>query len=150
MTAVIAFGPVQGFVYAMSGVILAGVATFLPGKLVERDTVRRIAGPKLGRVANFIEERGLVAVTLARLAPIAPFPIVNLVMGAMRVKLWHFVAGTFLGMLPGMLATTLLGGEVAAALENPADVNFWLVAAAVLVLAGLAYFGQRMLRRGPQ
>ena len=150
MTAVIAFGPVNGFACAMSGVILAGFATFLPGKLVDRDTVRRVAGPKLRRVANFIEKRGLAAVTLVRLVPIAPFPVVNLVMGALRVKAWHFVVGTFLGMLPGMLAATLLGDQVAAALEDPARVNFWLIAGVVLALVAVAYFGQRMLRRSPR
>jgi uncharacterized membrane protein YdjX (TVP38/TMEM64 family) len=82
-----------------------------------------------------------------RLVPIAPFPIVNLVMGAMRVKVWHFVAGTFLGMLPGMLAATVLSDQLAAALEDPTRVNFWLIAAAVLVLVTFAFFGQRYMRR---
>ena len=150
MTAVIAFGPWQGFTCAMTGVIIAGIVTFLPGRLVERDTVRRLAGPRLKGVTNFMEQRGLLAVTLIRLAPIAPFPVVNLVMGAMRVKLWHFVVGTFIGMLPGMLAATVLSDQLAAALEDPARVNGWLIAAAVLLLCALAYFGQRMLRRHPR
>ena len=149
MTAVIAFGPYKGFVYAMSGVILAGIATFLPGKLVGRDTIRHLAGRKLRRVANFMEQRGLLAVTLVRLVPIAPFPVVNIVMGAMRVKLWHFVLGTFVGMLPGMLAATVLSDQLAAALEDPARVNPWMIAAALLALGTLTYFGQRMLRRSP-
>jgi phospholipase D1/2 len=148
MTAVLAFGPYQGFVYAMSGVILAGIATFLPGKLVDRERVRRFAGPKLRQVTQFMEQRGLLAVTLVRLVPIAPFPVVNAVMGAMRVKLWQFVAGTFLGMLPGMIAATVLSDQLAAALEEPARVNPWMIAAALGGLAGLAFFGQRMLRRG--
>ena len=147
MTAVLAFGPWQGFVCAMSGVILAGITTFLPGRLVARDTVRRFAGPRLKPLAKFIERKGLVAVTLVRLVPVAPFPVVNLVMGAMRVKLWHFVLGTFLGMLPGMLAATVLSDQLAAALEDPTRVNFWMIAGAVAGLVALAFFGQRYLRR---
>ena len=147
MTAVLAFGPWKGFVYAMSGVILAGIATFLPGRLVERDTVKRLAGPRLKPVAKFMERKGLIAVTLVRLVPIAPFPVVNLVMGAMRVKLWHFVLGTFLGMLPGMIAATVLSDQLAAAIEDPTHVNFWMIAGAVAMLAGLAFFGQRYMRR---
>ena len=147
MTAVIAFGPGKGFVYAMSGVILAGIATFLPGRLVARDTVRRFAGPRLKPLAKFMERKGLIAVTLVRLVPIAPFPVVNLVMGAMRVKLRHFVVGTFLGMLPGMLAATVLADQLAAALEDSTRVNFWLIAGAIAGLAALAFFGQSYLRR---
>jgi uncharacterized membrane protein YdjX (TVP38/TMEM64 family) len=94
-----------------------------------------------------MERKGLIAVTLVRLVPLAPFPIVNLVMGAMRVKLWHFVVGTFLGMLPGMLAATVLSDQLAAALEDPTHVNFWVVAGAVLMLVVLAFFSQRYMRR---
>jgi phosphatidylserine/phosphatidylglycerophosphate/cardiolipin synthase-like enzyme/uncharacterized membrane protein YdjX (TVP38/TMEM64 family) len=150
MTAVLAFGPWHGFVYAMTGVILAGIATFIPGRLVGRDTVRRLAGPRLKPVTKFMEQRGLIAVTLVRLVPIAPFPVVNLVMGAMRVKLWHFVLGTFAGMLPGMIAATVLSEQLAAALEEPARVNFWLIGAVLLAMGTLGYFGQRILRRSPR
>jgi phospholipase D1/2 len=147
MTAVLAFGPWQGFVYAYIGIIIAGIVTFLPGRMVGRETVRRLAGRKLKPVTQFMERKGLIAVTLVRLVPIAPFPVVNIVMGAMRVKLWHFVAGTFIGMLPGMLAATVLSDQLAAALEDPTHVNFWLIAAAVLLLATCAFFGQRYMRR---
>ena len=147
MTAVLAFGPWHGFAYGFIGILIAAVVTFLPGRLVERDTIRRIAGKKLKPVTQFMERKGLIAVTLVRLVPIAPFPVVNMVMGAMRVKLWHFVLGTFLGMLPGMLAATVLSDQLAAALEDPTRVNFWVIAAAVLVLVALAWFGQRYMRR---
>ena len=147
MTAVIAFGPWKGFVYAMSGVILAGIVTFLPGRLVSRDTLRRLAGPRIRPVAKFMERKGLIAVTLVRLVPVAPFPVVNLVMGALRVKLWHFALGTFLGMLPGMIAATVLSDQLAAALEDPTHVNFWMIAAAVIGFVTIAFFGQRYMRR---
>jgi uncharacterized membrane protein YdjX (TVP38/TMEM64 family) len=149
MTAVIAFGPWEGFTYAMSGVILAAIATFLPGRLVALDSVQRLLGPRLKRLTQILQKKGLIAVTLVRLVPVAPFPLVNLAMGAMRVSLRDFVAGTFLGMLPGMLAATVLSDQLAAALEDPASVNLWLIAAALLVLAAFAFFGQRWLRRQP-
>jgi phospholipase D1/2 len=147
MTAVLAFGPWIGFACAMSGVLLAGFVSFLPGRLVGRETVRRLAGTRLAPVILFMEREGLIAVTLIRLVPVAPFPVVNLVMGAMRVNPWHFAFGTFLGMLPGMLAATVLFDQLAAALEDPTHVNFWVIAAAVLGLMAIAFFGQRMLRR---
>jgi uncharacterized membrane protein YdjX (TVP38/TMEM64 family) len=147
MTAVLAFGPWEGFVLAMSGVIAAGVATFVPGRLVDRDTVRRVAGPRMKPVTHFIQRKGLIAVTLVRLVPIAPFPVVNLVMGAMGVTLLHFVLGTFLGMLPGMLAATVLSDQLASALEDPTRVNFWMIAAAVLGLVAVVFFAQRYVRR---
>ena len=147
MTAVLAFGAWQGFFLAFAGVIVAGIATFAPGRLVDRETVRRLAGQRLRPLTRFMESRGLLAVTLVRLVPVAPFPVVNLVMGAMRVKPWHFVAGTFLGMLPGMLAATVLSDQLAAALEDPARVSWWLIAAALAGFGALAWFGHRMMHR---
>jgi uncharacterized membrane protein YdjX (TVP38/TMEM64 family) len=147
LTGVIAFGAIHGLIYAYIGVIIAGIATFLPGRIVDRETIRRIAGRKLKPVTIFMERKGLIAVTLVRLVPLAPFPVVNLVMGAMRVKLWHFILGTFLGMLPGMLAATVLSDQLAAAIEDPTRVNFWLIAMAVGMLLTFAFLGQRYVRR---
>ena len=147
MTAVIAFGPWEGFVYGSAGMVLAALVSYFPGRLVAMDTVRRLAGPRMERVANVVKRRGLLAVSIVRLVPIAPFPVVNIVLGALRVRVRHFVFGTMIGMLPGMLAATVLSDQLAAALEDPTSVNWWLIAAAVLVLLTLAYFGQRWLRR---
>jgi phospholipase D1/2 len=84
-------------------------------------------------------------VTLVRFVPIAPYLVVNIVMGAMRIKLHHFVLGTFLGMLPGALAATVLSDQMAAALMDPSRVNGWVIAGAVAALATLAYSGHRLL-----
>ena len=149
MTAVIAFGPWEGFVYGSAGMVLAALVTYFPGRLVATETVRRFAGPRMERVANVVKRRGLLAVSIVRLVPIAPFPVVNIVLGALRIRLRHFVFGTMIGMLPGMLAATVLSDQLAAALEDPTSVNWWIIAAAVLLLLTLAYFGQRWLRRAP-
>ena len=145
MAAVVVFGPWEGFVYAMTGVVLAGTAGYAVGRLVHRDTVRRLAGPRLHRLTGVLQRRGIVAVTLVRFVPIAPYLVVNVVMGAMRIRLHHFILGTFLGMLPGGLAATVLSDQVAVALMNPARVNLWVVAGAFLAFAALAFAGHQVL-----
>ena len=47
--------------------------------------------------------------TAIRLVPVAPFVVVNLAAGAIRVRYWHFALGTVLGMLPGALVATTPG-----------------------------------------
>ena len=147
MASVIVFGPVRGICYAMAGVLLAGVVGYAIGRLVHRDTVRRLAGPRLHRLTGVLQRRGLIAVTVIRFVPIAPFAVVNIVMGAMRIRFWHFVLGTFLGMLPGALAATILSDQAAEFLRDPHRVNPWLVVGAVAAFAALAWAGQRILRR---
>jgi hypothetical protein len=58
MTAVLAFGPWHGLVYAFAGVIIAGICTFLPGRMVSRDTIRRLAGRKLKPLMHFMGAQG--------------------------------------------------------------------------------------------
>ena len=147
MAMVVTFGPWEGLAYAMTGVVLAAVAGYWLGRMVNRDRVRRIAGPKIASIQRVLQNRGIVAVALIRFVPIAPFLVVNVVMGAMRVKFVDFVIGTFLGMLPGALAATVLSDQVASALRDPSKLNGWTIAGAVAAFAALAWFGKRMLQR---
>ena len=147
LMAVAAFGPWAAFAYAQTGVLVAAIAGYVTGELVNRETVRHMAGRRLNKLSRILQKRGLIAVTLVRLVPIAPFMVVNAVMGAMRIKLHHFLIGTVLGMMPGMLATTVLGDQMTAAIADPSRLNFWLVGLAGLALAGLAGFGHWWLGR---
>ena len=147
MAAVVTFGPWEGLVYAMAGVLLAACAGYALGRNINRNRVRRIAGPRLNRIAAVMHHRGIIAIALVRFVPIAPYLVVNVVMGAMRVKFSHYIAGTFLGMLPGALAATVLSDQVATALRDPAHINGWLIAAALCGFAALAWFGHKMLER---
>jgi len=147
MAAVIAFGAWAGFAYAMSGAVLAATASYLVGRMIHRDTVRRLAGRKLNQISRVLVKRGVIAVTLVRLVPIAPFVVVNLVMGAMRIRPHHFVIGSALGFLPGLLAATVLSHHIAASFGDQGAWNPWTIGAALLAIAGLAWFGQRWLRQ---
>ncbi|HVF16567.1 MAG TPA: VTT domain-containing protein [Steroidobacteraceae bacterium] len=143
--AVVAFGPWLGFLYAISGIELAAWLSYVAGQRLSRDTVRRVAGSNLNRIIEVMRRRGLIAMTALRLVPIAPFIVEGIVAGAVRIKLWHFMVGTGIGMLPGTLAATILSKQLQAALENPSDVNYWLIAAAVLIVALATWFVRRWL-----
>ena len=133
LAAVVAFGPWLGFVYALLGIVASAVVTYYVGSRMRRDTVRRLAGPGLNRMVKVLKKYGLLAMTLLRLVPIAPFAIEGIVAGAVRLKLWHLAVGTALGMLPGTLATTVFGDQLESALTG-GSFNWWIVAGAVFLL----------------
>ncbi|HEY0335710.1 MAG TPA: VTT domain-containing protein, partial [Burkholderiales bacterium] len=141
--AVIAFGPWLGFVTSISGIVGAALSTYYAGRVLPRDTVRRLAGEKLNQMSEVLRRRGLLAVFAVRIVPAAPFFIVGMVAGAVRIKLWHYTAGTILGMVPGTLATTVFGDQLATALEDPSRINYWLVAAVAVVFALLIWYVRR-------
>jgi phospholipase D1/2 len=132
--AVVAFGAWLGFAYSMTGVLLSAALTYFAGRRLNRATVQRFAGDKLNRMSATLRKRGLLAVTALRLVPLAPFAVEGLVAGAIRIRLWHFMAGSFLGILPGMLATTVFGDQLETALRDPSAINYWLLAAVAIVL----------------
>ncbi len=145
--AVVAFGAWLGFLYAMSGILIAAMATYYAGRYFDRDTVRRIAGEKLNRVSEVLRQRGFLAVTAVRFVPIAPFAVEGIIAGAIRINAWHFLLGTFLGMLPGTLTATVFGDQIQTGLRNPERINYWIVAAVVLIMAVAILAVRRWLYR---
>ncbi len=143
--AVVAFGPWLGFAYAMIGIEFSAWLTFLAGKRLDRDAVRRVAGVKLNEIIQVLRRRGLLAITALRLVPLAPFAVEGVVAGAVRVKLWHFMLGTGIGILPGTLTSTVFGDQLQAALEDPSRVNYWLIGAMVALLATATLLVRRWL-----
>ena len=85
---------------------------------------RNFTGSGLNPVSKKLSERGLLAVTAVRLVPIAPFFVISVVAGAIRIRLWHFLLGTAIGMLPGTLAATVFADRLQTALRSPGDVNY--------------------------
>ena len=146
LAAVAIFGPWAAFVYAEIGVLLAALVGYVAGRLIGINTVRHMAGPRFNALRRLLRRRGLMAVTIVRLVPVAPFIVINVAMGAMRIRLHHYLTGTALGMLPGMLATTVLGDQLTDMISAPTRANLWIAAAAVLALAMIAFAGQRWLR----
>ncbi len=112
MATVLLFGPWLGMLYALLGACAAAAVTWLVGRSLWRDTIRRIAGRHVDRVSRRLGRHGVLSMAVVRLVPVAPFTIVNLVAGALHVRLDHFLAGTILGMAPGIVALALLLGSV--------------------------------------
>jgi len=111
VVAIVAFGPLHGFVYAMLGAQLAALGSYGLGAALGRDILRTLAGVRINRLSEKLGERGLWAVVAVRVVPVAPFAVVNLVAGASHIRLPDLLLGTVIGMLPvvGTLALVGLG-----------------------------------------
>ncbi|HXC67891.1 MAG TPA: VTT domain-containing protein, partial [Nitrospiraceae bacterium] len=75
---VLAFGPILGFSYALVGMTVSALLTFWIGKLLGRHSIQRLAGSRLHQLSRRLAQKGVVAVVMIRLVPVAPFTIVNL------------------------------------------------------------------------
>ncbi len=147
VAAVVAFGAWLGLAYSLAGVLAATAITYYVGRSFDEDRIKRMAGPRLTPMRHMLKKEGLLAVTLVRLLPVAPFTVESIVAGALRVKVWHVLAGTALGMMPGMLGTALLGDQLAALFTEGRKLNTWIIVAAAIGLLALFYFTQRWYRK---
>jgi len=145
--AVIAFGPWLGFGYSLAGICASALVTYHLGRRMRRDTVRRLAGPKLDRMIEVLKKYGLLAMTLLRLVPIAPFAVESIVAGAIHMRLRDVLLGTAIGLVPGTLATTVFGDAIETALTGSGPVNWWLVAGTIGLLGGGIWAVQRWFTR---
>jgi phospholipase D1/2 len=144
---VIAFGPWLGFAYGMAGILLSALATYYAGRTMKTATVKRLAGDEFDHVRRVLREHGLAAMTALRIVPAAPFALEGILAGAMRIRLWHYMVGTLIGMTPGVLATSVFGEQLTRALEDPSTINWWLVAAVVIAFAVLTWLVRRWFAR---
>ena len=150
---VLVFGPLAGFVYALTGSLLGAAVTFALGQLLGQRLVRRLAGARINKLSQRLGQRGLLAMLAVRMLPVAPFTIVNLVAGASHIRFRDYVLGTVFGMLPGMLALTAFSDRLAAVVRDPSPTALAVLAgiAAVIVAGAIAvraWFKYRVAQRG--
>ncbi|PLX78521.1 MAG: phosphatidylserine synthase [Desulfuromonas sp.] len=141
----ISFGPVMGFTLAFSGSLLGGLASYLAGRWLGRDVVRKLAGDRLNRLSRRLARRGWLTIALVRVVPIAPFTIINLVAGSTHISTRSFLIGTAVGMGPGIMAIMLFEGGIEQALRNPNWGTVLLAVAAIVGAVLLLYLGKRWL-----
>jgi uncharacterized membrane protein YdjX (TVP38/TMEM64 family) len=145
--AVMAYGPVLGFVYAMAGVFAATLTAYGTGRALPRDTIRRLAGNKLNGVTQALRRRGLAAVFALSIVPTAPFVVIGIVAGAVRVRAWQYVLGSMLGHVPGVLTTAIFGDQVKTALDDPHKISYLLAAVAFVAFVVVSLLVRRWFRR---
>jgi uncharacterized membrane protein YdjX (TVP38/TMEM64 family) len=142
-----AFGPMMGLIYATTGALASAVVTYAVGALLGRDTLRGVIGPRLRRVQRKIVNGGVLAIAAIRMVPLAPFTVVNLVAGASEVRLGAYVAGTLIGMAPGLLLMSALGHQFVRVLSEPKAIDLVLLAAFILVWLAFAGGVQLLVTR---
>jgi len=130
------FAPLPAFVYALAASLLSASLNYGIGRKAGAQPLRNLVGPKVNHVSRALSKRGVISVAALRMLPIAPFTFINLAAGASKVNFFDFLAGTFLGMAPGILVITLLGNQIGRVLSDPEPLQLGLLV--LFVLAWLA------------
>ena len=108
----LAFGPWVGGGYAIAGTLVAAALQFIAGSRLGGDAVARLAGARAQRLRGHMARRGVWAVAVIHVLPIAPFGVMNLLAGASGVSFRDFFLGTALAMVPAVLLIAGLGAQL--------------------------------------
>jgi phospholipase D1/2 len=127
---ILALGTHPGLLYATVGSLLAALVAYAGGRYYGADALGQIQG--LTRMRDALRQGGIFQMTLLRLLPLAPFSIVNLMAGAARVRVFPFIVGTILGMLPGNLLFTAFGRQFRQMIANPTPTEIAVMVAVTL------------------
>lgn len=141
------FGLMPGALYALAGTLCAAAAGYGVGAALGRDLVRRALGQRINRLSRRVARRGMIAMVVIRLLPIAPFGVVNLVCGASHIRLRDYLVGTAIGMAPGILLTTAFAHNIAMAIRRPSPETLGVLLIVVLLLLGFAIGLRRLLKQ---
>lgn len=141
----LAFGPVDGALYALLGGVASGAAGWLAGRRWRDAVLARCSG-LAGVLRERIAARGLIAMIIIRVVPSGPFTLTNLVAGAIGIRLRDLVIGTALGLAPGIAVTVGLVHGLRSYAGHPAALPAALVALGGLVVA-VAVAGALVWRR---
>jgi uncharacterized membrane protein YdjX (TVP38/TMEM64 family) len=142
------FGPWLGGAYAVVGATLGATVVFLAARAGLAGLAVR-AAPWVQRLEAGFRRNGLNYLLVLRLIPIFPFWLVNLVAGAVGLRLWVYVLGTFIGIIPVTFIFASLGDGLGSVVEEGKapdvailyrpSVLFPILGLAVLVLLPVAY-----------
>jgi len=145
--AVVAFGPVVGFIYAWLGTLSAASVHYWLGRHFGSGLVARYGGDWVNRISDFIGRNGLLASIIVRFVPSGPFIVVNMGFGITRTPFWAFIIGLAIGAACKIVIVSL-GWQIILDFFNHQDpLIMALLIGAMVAWIGLMLLARRWLRR---
>jgi uncharacterized membrane protein YdjX (TVP38/TMEM64 family) len=134
------FGWFQGTALVVIAATLAACAVFLLTRSALGDRLRARAGPAVQRFAEGFRRNALSYGFVLNLVPIFPYALIIIVPAACGVSLPTFIAGTFLGLVPGTFLFAGLGDGLDQVLASgvPLRPSSFVTPEIMLSLCGLA------------
>ncbi|TBR19329.1 TVP38/TMEM64 family protein [bacterium] len=109
LAAGLAWGPWLGMFWAWVGINLSGMAAYGVAKAMGREWVAEHETPWMAKLEAKLLARPFMTSLLLRLL-LLPFDTVNYACGLVDIPFLPYVAGTALGVLPGVVTFALFGG----------------------------------------
>lgn len=107
----ILFGAFWGTIYVVVGSTIGVSASFLIGRYLGRDFVKRMTekNKKMAKLDNYIKEHGDTILIISRLIPLFPFNLQNYAYGITDIRFSTYFWYSLIFMIPGTFIYTSFG-----------------------------------------
>ena len=123
------------------GLAACDTVPYLLGRLLGSAELNRLRKkyPKLTLLETLRRKSGFQFAVLARAVGLLPGDVVSLYFGCAKLPYLTYLTGSIVGLLPGMTATTILGGQI----TDPGSTGFWIAAISGFVVALISFLACR-------
>jgi uncharacterized membrane protein YdjX (TVP38/TMEM64 family) len=115
------FGLAVGTPAIVIGATTGACVLFIATKSSIGATLKRVAGPFLGKMEAGFNENALSYMFSLRLIPLFPFAVVNIAPALLGAKFRDYFISTFFGIIPGTLAYAWIGAGLRGTLLDAAE-----------------------------
>ncbi|MDI1308848.1 MAG: VTT domain-containing protein [Methylotenera sp.] len=144
---VLVFAPIEAFLVAIISSLLSCSISYFLGLKLGKESLNAIFGQYSATICQYADKGGVMALTILRLLPIAPFTAVNMILGMIKVPYANLIISTFLGMLPGTILFIYLGKSAVELLKNPDPIKFILTGLGLITWIVLIWFTHLFTKR---
>ena len=141
---VVAFGPMNGGVFAWIATMVSASIDFWLGRWVGAERLQRYGGELVNRIIRVVRKNGLVTSFAVRFVPTGPFVLVNMAAGVSRMKFPSFFLGTALGIIPKIAIVVLVGQGLISGAEGKTVMSVFIGLA--LLLIAFMFLARKRLR----
>jgi len=120
----------------LAGLLLCVTLPYWVGRISGSEMANKIIRtyPKAARVNRVVTRNQVLTAYLLRVLGFLPGDLVSILMGSMGMEYRGYLAGSLLGLLPGMLIQTALG----VCADRPTSPVFWLLCLLMLLISAVS------------
>jgi uncharacterized membrane protein YdjX (TVP38/TMEM64 family) len=145
--AVVAFGPIGGFIYSWFGTMVSSMVGFYLGRMAGARTLERFSGGGIQRFMDLVGRNGFFASLIVRLVPSAPFIVVNMAAGVTPMRVIDFAAGTAIGIIPKIVLTAFAGNSIIRLMRGEVGKDALLLVVIATVWIAIGWVARAWLRK---
>ncbi len=145
--AVVAFGPPLGALYSWIGTMVSSLVGFYLGRAAGAKVLQRFSGDGVKRFVAMIGRNGFLASLIVRLAPSAPFIVVNMAAGMTPMRTRDFVAGSGIGIVPKIVLTAFAGSSILSLMKGEIRGHWQAILTVAAAWIAIGWVARLWLRR---